>query len=113
MFDLASGRPRVRTHLVLSAATSPRDAERVIESYGPARPTRVILMKIDESDTPGALVSVLRCVGLDVSWLGCGQQVPEDLRRADGRLLAAMAVGDTGWVMQSTGKAGAWRPASA
>jgi len=112
LFDLLSGRTGVRTHLVLAASTSPRDAERVLESYAAARPTRAVLTKIDEAETPGPLVSALRRSGLTVSWLGCGQRVPEDLRRADGRLLAAMAAGETGFVLQGTGRAGAWRAAS-
>ena len=112
LFDILGGRPGVRTHLVLAASTSPRDAERVLDSYAAARPTRAVLTKIDETETPGPLVSALRHSGLTVSWLGCGQRVPEDLRRADGRLLAALAAGEPGFVMQNSGRAGAWRAAS-
>lgn len=112
LFDILGGRTGVRTHLVLAASTSPRDADRVLENYAAARPTRAVLTKIDETETPGPLVSALRSSGLTVSWLGCGQRVPEDLRRADGRLLAAMATGEPGFVMQSTGRAGAWRAVS-
>lgn len=112
LFDLLGGRSGVRTHLVLPASTSPRDAERVLQRYAAARPTRAVLTKVDEAETPGPLVSALRGSGLKVSWLGCGQRVPEDLRRADGRLLAAMAAGEPGFVLQSTGRAGEWRAAS-
>jgi flagellar biosynthesis protein FlhF len=94
LFDALSGRPDVRTHLVLAAGTSARDAERILVRYADARPTRVVLTKIDETESMAPLMRVLREAGLAVSWLGYGQRVPEDLCRATRSLLARAVTGE-------------------
>ncbi|HEX7085457.1 MAG TPA: hypothetical protein VF198_03785 [Vicinamibacterales bacterium] len=94
LFDALSGRPGVRTHLVLPAGLSTRDAERVLDRYAPAAFRRVVLSKVDETESAAAVIAVLRARALPVSWIGCGQMVPEDLRRATGRLLAAAVLGE-------------------
>jgi flagellar biosynthesis protein FlhF len=94
LFDALSGRPDVRTHLVLAAGTPARDAERILLRYADARPTRVVLTKIDETESLAPLVRVLREAGLAVSWLGYGQRVPEDLCRATSSLLARAVTGE-------------------
>jgi flagellar biosynthesis protein FlhF len=94
LFDALSGRPDVRTHLVLAAGTPARDAERILLRYADARPTRVVLTKIDETESLAPLVRVVREAGLAVSWLGYGQRVPEDLCRATSSLLARAVTGE-------------------
>ena len=94
LFDVLSGHPGVRTHLVLPAALSGRDAARLLDRYGAAAPGRVVLSKVDETESAGALIALLRSRQLQVSWIGCGQSVPEDLVRATGRLLAAGLLGE-------------------
>ena len=84
----------VRTHLVMPAATSLRDAERFLDLYASARPTRVILTKVDETETMSPLMGLLRERQLVVSYLGVGQRVPEDLRRATAAVLASCVLGD-------------------
>jgi flagellar biosynthesis protein FlhF len=94
LYDALAGRPGVRTHLVLAAGTSPRDAERVFDRYVAARPDRVVLTKTDETDSIAPLMRVLRQRRIPVSYLGTGQRVPEDLRPATAALLAATMLGD-------------------
>jgi flagellar biosynthesis protein FlhF len=94
LFDALSGRPGVRVHLVIAAGTPLRDAERVFEAYAPARPARVVLSKVDETASTGELMALLRARHQRVSWIGCGQQVPEDLVAAGGRALAAVLTGE-------------------
>ena len=94
LFDALSGRPGVRTHLVIAAGTSARDAERVFETYQAARPARVVLSKVDETESVSALVGLLRARQQRVSWIGCGQRVPEDLVAASGETLAAVMLGE-------------------
>ncbi len=96
LFDALSGRPDVRTHLVMAASTSPRDALRIVERYRDAAPTRIVLTKLDEAEAIGPLVSVLRASGLKVSWLGNGQRVPEDLTSATGSSMASAIFGELG-----------------
>jgi len=84
----------VRTHLVIAAGTSVRDAERVFEAYAAAAPARVVLSKVDETESVSALVGLLRARQQRVSWIGCGQRVPEDLIAASGATLAAAMLGE-------------------
>jgi flagellar biosynthesis protein FlhF len=94
LFDRLAACPGARTHLVLAAGTSPRDVDRIFATYAPARPSRIILTKLDETDSLSPLVGILRERQLPISYLGTGQRIPEDLRRATAMLLAASVVGD-------------------
>ena len=94
LFDALSGRPRVRTHLVLAGGTTARDAARILERYAAAAPSRVVLSKIDETESVSPLVTVLRGTPLKVSYLGCGQRVPDDLRPGSAHHLAMAMLGE-------------------
>lgn len=95
LFAALRARTDVRTHLVLSAASSASDASRTIEQYRCAKPHRIALTRVDEADTLSPLVGVLRDQQLPVSYLGLGQRVPEDLDRATGAILAGLVLGDS------------------
>lgn len=94
LFERLAARRGVRTHLVIAAGASPRDVERICESYRTARPSRIVLTKLDEAESLSPLVGVLRERQLPISYLGTGQRIPEDLRRATAALLASSVVGD-------------------
>jgi flagellar biosynthesis protein FlhF len=94
LFDALSGRPLVRTHLVLAAGTSVRDAGRVFDRYAAADPARVVLSKVDETDSVSPLIAILRERAVRVSFLGCGQRVPDDLRIATPRHIAMAMLGE-------------------
>lgn len=96
VFGRLAGDHRVRTHLVLPATTTPRDARRILERYTRAsRPDRIALTRLDETDSLSPLLGVLRSERIPVSYLGCGQRVPEDLQRATAPVLAACMLGET------------------
>ena len=88
-------RTDVRTHLVVSAASSARDISRTIDEYRSAKPHRIALTRIDQIETLSPLVKVLRDEHLPVSYLGTGQRVPEDLNRATGTNLAGLVLGES------------------
>ena len=94
MFQVLASRQDVRTHLVIPATTTPRAAERLFERFADARPTRVALTRLDEAESIGALISVLRERRLPLSYLGHGQSVPGDLQRATSPLLADWIMGE-------------------
>jgi flagellar biosynthesis protein FlhF len=79
----------VRTHLVIAADTSAATARRIFDRYGPMQPSRVVITKLDESESIAPLLGVVRERALPVSYLGTGQRVPEDLWRATPAGLAA------------------------
>lgn len=93
LFEVLASRPDVRTHLVLPAGTTPADARRLFDGYRLARPTRVVLTKIDQTTSLAPLVGLLRERAIPVSYLADGQDVPDDLRAATGSLLAACVIG--------------------
>jgi flagellar biosynthesis protein FlhF len=94
MFDFLSGRTGVRTHLVIPAAASAADLDRWLSGFGDARPDRVVLTRVDETESVTPVVSALRERQIPVSYLGTGQRVPEDLARATPPVLAACMLGE-------------------
>jgi flagellar biosynthesis protein FlhF len=94
MFDQVAGRKGVRTHLVIPAATTVAGLDRLLDAFSQLRPDRVVLTRLDETDTVSPLVGALRERKLAVSYLGTGQRVPEDLVRATASALAAYMLGD-------------------
>lgn len=94
MLRLLAGRRDVRTHLVLAADTAPTAAKRVLDRFGDARPTRVVVTKLDEAEAFAPMLSVLRERKLPISYFGTGQSVPDDLERATPETIAAWAAGD-------------------
>jgi flagellar biosynthesis protein FlhF len=94
MLRVLTGRSDVRTHLVLAASTSPDLARRIFDRFEDARPSRIVLTKLDEAESLAALLPILREQQLPISYLGIGQNVPEDLHRATAAALAAWVSGE-------------------
>jgi len=80
--------PEVETHLVLSATTKPRDMADIAQRFEPLRPGRLIFTKLDETSTYGPILSTLVRVKKPLSYLGTGQEVPQDLELATSRRVA-------------------------
>jgi flagellar biosynthesis protein FlhF len=87
--------PGVRTHVVLPAGTSPRQAARLLDAYG-ERARRVVLTRLDEGDSVAPLLKLIAARDLTVSYLGTGQRVPDDLERASAAALARHILGPDG-----------------
>jgi flagellar biosynthesis protein FlhF len=96
MLRVLAGRRGVRTHLVLAASTPVVTARRTLDRFEDARPARVVITKLDEAESVGPLVSVLKERQLPISFLGTGQRVPEDLERATAPAIASWVAGDAG-----------------
>jgi flagellar biosynthesis protein FlhF len=80
--------PDVETHLVLSATTKPRDLADIAQRFETLKPTRLIFTKLDETSTYGPILSTLVRVKKPLSYLGTGQEVPQDLELATSRRVA-------------------------
>jgi len=80
--------PNVETHLVLSATTKPRDLADIAQRFEPLKPGRLIFTKLDETSTYGPILSTLVRVKRPLSYLGTGQEVPQDLEMATSRRVA-------------------------
>lgn len=94
LFRVVGRSPGVRTHLVLPAGTSIDGARRIFDGYAEARPSRLVLTRLDEAGSLSPLVGLLCERQIPVSYLGTGQRVPDDLIRATAELLAASVIGD-------------------
>ncbi|MEO8796505.1 MAG: AAA family ATPase [Polyangiaceae bacterium] len=68
--------------LCLSASTRAVDAERMTRAFSTARPTALVVTKLDETSSPAGIVHACACSKLSVSTLCFGQRVPEDIAQA-------------------------------
>lgn len=79
------------THLVLSSTSSIPSIELALEGFSPVRPTAAILTKLDEAPQTAAVISAVvasdRFQGIPLSYTTNGQQVPDDISRADAQNL--------------------------
>ena len=85
---LIASHPEIDTHLVLSASMKPADLARVIDRYEIFQPKKLLFTRLDETDRYGALVSEAARRSLPISFLGTGQQIPDDLEPASKELIA-------------------------
>lgn len=75
--DLLGAAKPHETHLVLSSTTSERAMLQVAERFSVVSPNRLIFTKLDEAANFGTLVNVAKKVGVDLSYLTTGQEVPD------------------------------------
>lgn len=80
--------PDIEIHLVLSATTKPKDLSDIAQRFETLKPTRLIFTKLDETSTFGPILSTLARVKKPLSYLGTGQEVPQDLELATSRRVA-------------------------
>ncbi len=73
---------QVDAHLVLPATMRVAVGMRTIEQFRPFRASKLILTHWDEVDNPGGAVELAIRLRIPVSFIGHGQQIPEDLREA-------------------------------
>lgn len=70
-------------HLVLASGASPSQLALASERFGVAGVTAVLLTKLDEAPALGCLYPWLSRLGLPLSYLATGQNVPQDLEPAE------------------------------
>ncbi|WP_411834801.1 flagellar biosynthesis protein FlhF [Pseudoxanthomonas mexicana] len=75
---------QVRTLLVLPANSHFGDLDEVVRRFSGARPSGVVLTKVDETGRLGSALSVIVDHQLPMVWIADGQHVPQDLHRANG-----------------------------
>lgn len=85
----------LETHLVLSATTREQDLADHLARYAGIPIQRLLFTKLDETMGYGGLYDMMRQTGLPLSYLGTGQNVPEDLAVARPELVADLLLGGT------------------
>ena len=66
-------------HLVLSATTKYRDLLNIADAYSNVGDYKIIFTKLDETTTAGNLLNLKLHTGAGVSYITCGQNVPDDI----------------------------------
>ena len=77
-------------HVVLSATTRPSDSLRAARAFARLVPNRLVITKVDETDDHSGIAAVARGIGLPLTWLGVGQEVPDDIEEATAERLGAL-----------------------
>lgn len=86
--------PPAEVFMVISATTKARDLSLICKNFRPMDYNRLIITKIDETDTHGALLNSVHLSGLPVIYLTTGQNVPDDLCLADVEKMSALILGE-------------------
>jgi len=84
---IAAGEPD-EVHLVVSATVNRLCTQRILERFAPLGANRLIVTKLDEAATFGVFLTVSAAGVGPLSYVTTGQDVPEDIERADAERLA-------------------------
>ncbi len=80
-------------HLVVSSVSSTSHLHQIVHRFVPLGATAVVITKLDEAMGLGSLLPVLQSCRLPVSYLTCGQSVPDDIVIADSSSLLSVLTG--------------------
>lgn len=78
--------------LCLSVNIRPEDQLDIIERYSRLNPTGIIFTKLDDSRHPGGVLTVAERTNIPLTYLTCGQNVPDDLVAANPQRLAELLI---------------------
>jgi flagellar biosynthesis protein FlhF len=86
-------RPEIEVQLVAPATMKAADLERMTEQYRCFNAAKLLITRIDETDTFGTTLSAAIRGGLPISFLSSGQSIPEDLVPASINRLTGLLLG--------------------
>lgn len=80
-------------HLVLSSTGSPSSLIKTVQRFQAVGVTALLLTKLDEAAGLGNVLPLLRATRLPLSYVTCGQNVPDDIEAASAGRLARLILG--------------------
>lgn len=80
-------------HLVLSTSTKNRDLIRIANDFRPVGYNKILMTKIDETDTYGSMLNLVCNTGVPVTHVTNGQNVPDDIERLSPKRFAEILLG--------------------
>jgi flagellar biosynthesis protein FlhF len=83
----------IDSHLVLAATARERELHEAVKRFGVLDLKSYIFTKLDECENFGALLNVPTRNNYPLSYLTCGQKVPEDLMIAESKKIAGLILG--------------------
>ncbi len=92
--DMVEAADPHEVHLVLSAIAGARALRREAAAFSAVGTRKLVLTKLDEAVSFGMLIEAVAGIGLPLSFLTTGQEVPDDLERATAARLADLALED-------------------
>lgn len=81
------------THLVLSATAGLSALRSAASGFSMAGPDRVIFTKLDEAESVGTVISMVHSLGLPLSFVTTGQEVPDHIEPGRADRLARLVLG--------------------
>ncbi|WP_299464013.1 flagellar biosynthesis protein FlhF [uncultured Gimesia sp.] len=80
--------------LVMSMTSSAKSLEAIAKRFQVAKPTSMILTKLDEAPVMGSLLTLSQNVKLPIRYLTTGQDVPDDIEPANAARMARLVLGE-------------------
>lgn len=80
--------------LVMGMTSSVKSLEAIAKRFQVAKPTSMILTKLDEAPVMGSLLTLSQSVQLPVRYLTTGQDVPDDIEPANAARMARLILGE-------------------
>jgi flagellar biosynthesis protein FlhF len=80
--NLLAACPELDVHLTLSANTRARDLALALDAFSVLPVRHLVFTKLDEATSRGGMLTTALKARCPVSWLGTGQEVPDDLEPA-------------------------------
>lgn len=93
--SLLSAGERARTYLVLSMTHKYADMRLVASHFAKYGVDSLLLTKFDETDSYGAVLNLVQEFGFEISYITCGQTVPDDIRVFDPEELVRKMLGES------------------
>lgn len=85
--------PDIDVHLVLPASRRASDLAKTVDRYAIFRPGKLLFTCIDETGRHGPLLNETQRTGKPISFLCCGEQIPEDIEPATAARIAELILG--------------------
>lgn len=79
--------------LVLSATTKYKDLKKIVDSYKGLEGYKLIFTKLDETTCFGNILNIKIYTDADLSYLTCGQNVPDDIEKLDAQRIVKQLLG--------------------
>lgn len=77
---LLTSNGKSETFLVLSLTTKYKDMKAITDNFSKFKLHKVLFTKMDETDSYGAVLNLIREFGLQTSYIANGQNVPDDIK---------------------------------
>jgi flagellar biosynthesis protein FlhF len=87
----------IETSLLINATGSPEHLENIVSAYSRFRISNLIVTKIDESGKFGMLYDVIAKTNKPVTYLTCGQNVPQDIEEVTPARMANLMIGSAAY----------------